>query len=130
MLEFDFESSLEKNTKYMKEAIEDIHVGEISTSIRDTSVSGVEIKKDDYLGILDGNIIASEEKIENSALKIIDRALEENRDISLVTVYYGQEIDKKEAKDVVKKLRKKHKDIDVDLVYGGQPVYYYTITLE
>ena len=79
---------------------------------------------------MDGNIIASEEKIENSALKIIDRALEENRDISLVTVYYGQKIDKKEAKDVVKKLRKKHKDIDVDLVYGGQPVYYYTITLE
>ncbi|MDU2354692.1 MAG: DAK2 domain-containing protein, partial [Anaerococcus sp.] len=130
MLEFDYESSLEENTESMKEAIEDIHVGEISTSIRDTSVGGVEIKKDDYLSILDGNIIASESKIENSVLKIVDRALEEDRAISLVTVYYGQEVDKKEAKDVVKKLSKRHKDIDVDLVYGGQPVYYYTITLE
>ncbi|WP_297280702.1 DAK2 domain-containing protein [uncultured Anaerococcus sp.] len=130
MLEFDEESSIEENADAMKEAIADVHVAEISTSIRDTSVGGIEIKKDDYLGILDGNIIASEIKIEDGVSKTIEKALEDYSDLSLVTLYYGEEVDKKEAKSLVKKISKKHKEIDVELVYGGQPVYYYTITLE
>ena len=130
MLEFDEDNSIEENTEAMKEVIADVHVAEVSSSIRDTSVGGVEIKKDDYLGILDGDIIASEIKIEDSVIKTIDKALADYSDLSLVTLYYGEEVDKKEAKSLAKKIGKKHKYVDVELVYGGQPVYYYTITLE
>ena len=59
----------------------------------------------------------------------IDKIIEEG-EVSLVTVYYGEDVDKRKAKEFVKKLSKKYKDVDCELVYGGQPVYYYTVTLE
>lgn len=130
MLEFDEDSDIEENLENMTEVIKDLHVAEVSISIRDTSINGIEIARDDYLGILDGNIVTSNEKIVDTVIKTIDHALENDNDLSLVTLYYGEEIDKKDAKDMVKKIGKKHKGIDVELVYGGQPVYYYTITLE
>ena len=130
MLEFDEGSSIEENALSMQEAIEDVHVAEFSISIRDTSVSGVEIKKDDYLGILDGKILVSEKDLEKSVENTLKIALEDYQDSSLVTIYYGEEIEKRKAKDLCKKLGKKFKDIDIELVYGGQPVYYYTITIE
>lgn len=130
MLEFDEDLSAEENAANMAEAIEDVHIAEFSISIRDTTVGGVEIAKDDYLGILDGDIIASETSLEQSVAKTIAKALEEHDDLSLITIYYGEEIERKTAKDLVKKLSKQFKDADIELVYGGQPVYYYTITLE
>ena len=130
MLEFDEDSSIEDNALNMQEAIEDVHVAEFSISIRDTSVSGVEIKKDDYLGILDGKILVSEKDLEKSVENTLKIALKDYQDSSLVTIYYGEEIEKRKAKDLCKKLGKKFKDVDIELVYGGQPVYYYTITIE
>ena len=130
MLEFDEDADIEENRENMTEAIKDVHIAEFSISIRDTSVGGVEIAKDDYLGILDGDIVASEKSLEDSVVKTLDEAIKNDDDISLVTLYYGEEIEKKHAKDLVKKLSKKFKDVDVELVYGGQPVYYYTVTLE
>ena len=130
MLEFDEDASIEENAENMQEAISDVHIAEFSISIRDTSVSGVEIKKDDYLGILDGKIVTSEKDLEKSVENTLREALEEFDDSSLVTIYYGEEIDKRNAKELCKKLGKKFKDIDTELVYGGQPVYYYTITIE
>lgn len=130
MLEFDEDLDIDENIENMADSIEDVHIAEFSISIRDTSVAGVEIEKDDYLGILDGNIVASTKSLEESVLKTIDKAVDKDSAISLITVYYGEDVEKRNAKDLVKKLGKKHKDLDVELVYGGQPVYYYTITLE
>ena len=130
MLEFDEDLDINENVQNMCEAIEDVHIAEFSISIRDTCVSGIDIKKDDYLGILDGKIVTSENNLEKTVEDTLNKAVEEFLEASLVTVYYGQEIDKKHAKDFCKKLNKKFKDIDIELVYGGQPVYYYTITIE
>ena len=129
ILEFDESLSPEENLENMNEVIEDIHIAEVSISIRDTTVNNIEIKKDNYIGILDGKIVATDTTIENTAEKaIID--LVEDEDISLITIYYGEEVDKRQAKDFSKKLSKKFKHVDCELVFGGQPVYYYTITLE
>ena len=113
----------------MNEVLEEIHLGEVSISIRDTKVKGVDIRKDEYLAILDGEIISSEKNIEKAVAKICEKAIQEE-DISLITLYYGEDVDKKKAKDLSKSISKKNKDVDVELVFGGQPVYYYTITLE
>lgn len=130
MLEFDEDKDIEENIENMAESIEDMHTVEVSISIRDTSVNNIEIKKDDYIGILDGDIVATRSNIEDTAKQAIKNAIDEDDDISLVTIYYGEEADKRRAKDLVKKLSKEFKDIDVELVYGGQPVYYYQATLE
>lgn len=130
MLEFDESESIEENVENMDDVIADMHTAEVSISIRDTSVNNVEIKKDDFIGILDGKIVVSTSNIEETLKLALEKAIEEDEDISLVTLYYGEEADKKKAKDLVKKLSKDHKDIDVELIYGGQPVYYYQATLE
>lgn len=130
MLEFDEADDIDDNIETMSDTISDMHTGEVSISIRDTSVNNIEIKKDDYLGILDGKIVVSKADLEETAREVINKAVDEDDDISLVTIYYGEEASKKKAKDLVKKLSKDHKDIDVELVFGGQPVYYYQITLE
>lgn len=129
LLEFDESLSAEENLENMNEIIEDIHIAEVSISIRDTSVNDIKIRKDDYIGILDGKIVATDSSMDKTCELTIDKIIEEG-DISLVTVYYGEDVDKKKAKEFVKKLSKKYKDVDCELVYGGQPVYYYTVTLE
>ncbi|MDO5047357.1 MAG: DAK2 domain-containing protein [Anaerococcus sp.] len=129
LLEFDESLDPEENLENMAEVIDQMHIGEVSISIRDTSVNNIEIKKDEFLGILDGKIITSKDSIEKTSEELIKNAVKDS-DASLVTIYYGEEIDKRKAKDFAKKLSKKFKDIDIELVYGGQPVYYYTITIE
>ena len=129
LLEFDENEAVEDNIENMNEVLEEIHLGEVSISIRDTKVKGVDIRKDEYLAILDGEIISSEKNIEKAVAKICEKAIQEE-DISLITLYYGEDVDKKKAKDLSKSISKKNKDVDVELVFGGQPVYYYTITLE
>lgn len=130
MLEFDEDFDIEENIENMTDAISDMHTVEVSISIRNTSVNNIEIKKDDYIGILDGNIVATKANIEETTKDAIKIAVDKDDDISLITIYYGEEADKRRAKDLVKKLSKEYKDIDVELVYGGQPVYYYQATLE
>lgn len=130
MLEFDESLDIEENIENMAEVIEDMHTAEVSISIRDTSVNNIKIKKDDYIGILDGNIVATRANIEDTLKEALDKSIKEDDDISLITIYYGEEANKKKAKDLVKKLSKENKDIDIELIYGGQPVYYYQATLE
>lgn len=128
ILTFDESYDLDENIEAMNEVIEEMKVCEVTISIRDTSINGIEIKKDDYIGIADGDIVASEKSISDTAYETLKKCVDE--DTSLVTIYYGEEISDKDAKKFHKYVSKKFKDADVDLIYGGQPVYYYTITIE
>lgn len=128
ILTFDESYDLEENIEEMNEVIEDLEVCEVTISIRDTSINGVEIKKDDYIGIAGGEIVASKKTKEETGLETLEKSVDE--DASLITIYYGEDVEDKEAKKFHKLISKKFKDVDVDLIYGGQPVYYYTITIE
>lgn len=128
LLSFDESSSLEENVENMEEAIKDLSICEVTISVRDTKLNNIEIKKDDYIGIADGKIVASKKTIKDTTLETIEKTVNENT--SLITIYYGEDITDHEAKKIHKLLSKKFRDIDVELIYGGQPVYYYTITLE
>ena len=128
LLSFDEDESLDENMENFNDAIEDVRVCEVTIAVRDTNVNGVEIRKDEYIGIVDNNIVTSMKTIEKTAKETLEKAVDS--DVSLLTIYYGQDIDDKEAKKLQKFAQKKFKDCDVELIYGGQPLYYYTITLE
>lgn len=128
ILSFDENSSIEENLEMMNDSIQDLKVCEVTISVRDTKVNNIDIKKDDFIGIFDGQILASKSSVDKTALETLDIAV--NDETSLITIYYGQDISDSEAKKFHKALSKKHKDVDVELIYGGQPLYYYTITLE
>ncbi len=101
---------------------------EVTIAVRDTNVNNVAIKKDEYIGIVDNNIVTSKSSIEKTAKETLLKAVDD--DTSLITIYYGEDISDREAKKLQKFAQKKFKDSDVELIYGGQPLYYYTITLE
>ncbi|MGO3018045.1 MAG: DAK2 domain-containing protein, partial [Anaerococcus sp.] len=69
-----------------------------------------------------------EKSISTTGLETLEKTVDQ--DASLITIYYGEDIDDKDAKKFHKLISKKFKDVDVELIYGGQPVYYYTITIE
>ena len=128
LLSFDEDESLEDNMENFNDAIEDVRVCEVTIAVRDTNVNNVEIRKDEYIGIVDNNIVTSKKTIEKTARETLEKAVDD--DTSLITIYYGEDIEDKEAKKLQKFVQKKFKDCDVELIYGGQPLYYYTITLE
>lgn len=128
LLSFDEDESLEDNMENFNDAIEDVRVLEVTIAVRDTNVNNVAIKKDEYIGIVDNNIVTSKSSIEKTAKETLLKAVDD--DTSLITIYYGEDISDREAKKLQKFAQKKFKDCDVELIYGGQPLYYYTITLE
>ena len=128
LLSFDEDESLEDNMENFNDAIEDVRVLEVTIAVRDTNVNNVAIKKDEYIGIVDNNIITSKSSIEKTAKETLLKAVDD--DTSLITIYYGEDISDREAKKLQKFAQKKFKDSDVELIYGGQPLYYYTVTLE
>ena len=128
LLSFDEDESLDENMENFNDAIEDVRICEVTIAVRDTNVNNVEIRKDEFIGIFDNNIVTSKKTIEKTARETLEKAVDS--DTSLITIYYGEDIEDKEAKKLQKFAQKKFKDCDVELIYGGQPLYYYTITLE
>lgn len=128
LISFDKDASLDENIENFNDAIEDIRVCEVTIAVRDTNVNNIEIKKDEFIGIVDNNIVTSKKTVEKTARDTLYKAVDD--EVSLITIYYGEDIEDKEAGKFQKHMQKKFKSCDVELIYGGQPLYYYTITLE
>lgn len=120
----------EENLAAMTEAAEAVITGQITTAVRDTTVDGVNIKKDDMLLMTDDSITATAKDAESGAEKLIDSILASNEDAALVTLYYGSDTTEDKAAEIISKAEKKHGDIDFELRNGGQYVYPYIISVE
>ncbi len=121
-------SSAADNEKAMCESIEYIKSGEVTYAVRDTMIDDKQIKSGDYMGIGDGKILSVGAKLENVVLDMIDNMVDESTE--LISIYYGEDIDESKAQSLVKKVTKRHKECEVKLQYGGQPIYYYIVSAE
>ncbi len=128
MLSFDADESLEDNVSAMTDALEDVVSGEVTKANRDTKINNIEIKENDYLGIIDGEIQVAEPDLIKSTTEMIEKMLDE--DAEIITVMYGSDSNKKEAEQVVSVLEKKHDDLEFEVHNGGQPVYNFLISVE
>lgn len=128
LFNFDENLSVDKNIVNMTESLSNIKVGQITYSLRDTEIDGIKIKKDDLIGLFEGKITVSEEKIEETFEKLISQLVDE--DSSIVSVYYGEDVNEEDASKLVDKITEKYEDVEVELIYGGQPLYYYLISVE
>jgi len=128
LIEFDPEKSHEENEANMSKAIENVKTLQVTYSVRDTQYGDIEIKKDDILGVGDGKIVAVGQSIEEVALESLEKLLDE--EASIVTVYYGVEVTKAEAEALVEKIGAQYGDLDLEVHRGGQPLYYYVISVE
>ncbi len=120
--------SPEENESAMTEAIGAVRTGEVTYAVRDTSIEGYEISQGDYMGIGDEGILAVGQSVEAVTAEMTDHMMSE--DMELISIYYGEDINEEDALDLRDKVAEKYPACDVELQYGGQPIYSYIVSVE
>jgi hypothetical protein len=109
-------------------AMEDVKSGQVTYAVRDTSVDGKNIKIGDIMGIDDNGIQAVGTDIQGVTLDMIRSMVDE--DAGLISIYYGQDTSAEDARALEQRLADLYPDLDVDVNFGGQPIYYYIVSVE
>ncbi|WP_425448941.1 DAK2 domain-containing protein [Dethiothermospora halolimnae] len=128
ILAFDEELDLDDNIENMKEAMNSVKTGQVTYAVRDTELDDKKIKKDDIMGLDDGNIVSVGEDIEMVSLDLIEKMVTDEDE--LITIFYGEDIKETDAEKLGHKIEEELEDFDVEIVYGGQPLYYYIFSVE
>src|SRR5699024_4847008 len=120
LLSFNSDLSAEDNMDSMRESDENVKTGEVTYAVRDTEIGDVKVKKDDILGISQGEIKAINDGIQKVSLELLKKLVDE--DDSLITICYGEDIKEEEAEELSSLLEDECDDCDVELICGGQPL--------
>ena len=128
LLAFNPEASLEDNQAAMSEQMALVSSGQITNAVRDTNIDGVEIKKDDFMGIVDGKILVSISDRKEATLATIDKMIDDDSEI--LTIIYGEDADASEVEEITEAVEAKYPDVEVEVHEGNQPVYTYLLSVE
>lgn len=130
MMSFNAKRSADTNTKNMTKAIGKVSSAQLTYAVRDTEIDGMTIKKDDILGMVEGKITSVGKDIDDVLNNVISEMTDE--DTEFITVYYGKEIKKPQADRMLRALEAKYEsdEIEVSFKKGGQPLYYYIVSVE
>ncbi len=128
MIAYMPDSSVKENEAAMTEALSNVKTGSVTYAVRDTSIDGVEIHQDDYMGIGDKGILSNGKDIEEVILTMLDKMTDESS--SLISIYYGSDVEETAAESIRTKIAEKYSSLDVEMQKGGQPVYYYILSVE
>ena len=127
-INFDPEADPEDNFKNMKSALKNVKSGEITFSIRDSEINGVQVKKDDYIGIFEKEIVVDSPDKVLATKTLIDTMVDD--ETSLLTILVGEDVKPEEKEEIENYVSEKYPDIDVDIRDGGQPVYSFLVGAE
>ncbi len=122
------DSTPEDNEERMNAEIGAVKTGQVTYAVRDTVIDDKEIKQDDYMGIGDAGILSVGQELNTTVLDMIGQLIDE--DSAIVTIYYGEEMKEEDANAISEKLLAEYPDVEVEVHYGGQPIYYYVISVE
>lgn len=128
MLEFNPEADLAENQANMEGNLDMVKSGEVTNAVRDTTIDGQTIKKDDFMGIVDGKIVNTAADVKTAAIEMVKQMLDEDSEI--VTILYGVDGDKETAAAIKEAILAVDDELDVQIYDGGQPVYPYLISVE
>ena len=128
MLTFNDSLEPEQNLEGMTAAMKDIKSGEITYAVRDTSIDGKEIHKDDIMGLSDSGLKSVGTDVDAVLDELIESLVDE--DSRLISLYYGEDINEDKAEEVQNRLSEKYEDLEVEIRSGGQPIYYYLLSVE
>ena len=120
--------SAEENQEAMVEAIATVKTGQVTYAVRDTEIDGFEIKENDYMGIGDKSILAVGTDMNTVTLQMLEKMIDE--DTEMVSIYFGSESSEDDASVIAEAIEEKYPDVDVEINDGGQPIYYYVISVE
>ena len=128
MISYVPEKSTEENTEAMNETISYVKTGQITYAVRDTRLDEKDIHQGDLMGIGDGGILAVGKDAQEVAVETVRQMADEESEV--ISIYYGKDMTQDQAEALAEKLEEEYPDCDVEVNYGGQPIYYYVISVE
>lgn len=128
MLAFNMDSNLDENIEAMNAACKSVKSGAITNAVRTAHMNGFDIKENDIIGLFDGDIIAKDVLVNDATEKLIEKMLDDDR-VS-ITLFYGKDVQAEDAEELSTRLQAKYPNCEVTVINGGQPVYFYLISLE
>lgn len=120
--------SAQENADAMNAEIENVKTGQVTYAVRDTEIDGKEIKQDDYMGIGDKSILSVGKDLNETTLAMLDEMIDE--DSAIVSIYYGSDSSEEAAEVIANAVEEKYPDVEVEITNGGQPIYYFVISVE
>ncbi|MDD4518040.1 MAG: DAK2 domain-containing protein, partial [Limnochordia bacterium] len=128
MINYDPSEDAKANRGNLESVIKQIKNGEVTYAVRGLEVDGFSVSENDIIGLWNGKLSAVGSEVNNTLLDLIDAMLDE--DDELVSVYYGSDVTKEKAEEIYKSISSKYPDLEIELYYGGQPLYYYLVAIE
>lgn len=127
-LVFNPDVSVPENKTNMTHAIDNVAAGQVTYAVRTTTMNGFKLKEGDIIGLNSKKILAKSDSIDETTLELIKKM--KNNEHEMITLYYGEGVDEGAAEELAAKVGEAFPDCEVDVHYGGQPVYYYIVSLE
>jgi uncharacterized protein len=128
LLAFNPIQSAEENEASMLDGIAHVKTGQVTFAVRDTSIDGIEIKENDFMGIADGKIVVSDSDMKVASEKLLSELIDE--DAEIVTIIKGEDASDKEVDALVSYVEDNFEDVEVEVHNGQQPLYAYIISVE
>ena len=128
MISFSPDMNPEENLEAMKDASQCVRTGEITYAVRNTTIDGHAIEKDDIMALGDDGLLAVAKEKDQAVLEAVKAMV--NDESEIITIYYGQDIPEEEAEALAARIRKAYPQVETELQYGGQPIYYYFLSVE
>ena len=122
------DQSAEENAERMTEELENVKTGQVTYAVRDTVIDDKEIKQGDYMGIGDKSILAVGKDIKSTTEDMVAEMVDEES--AIICIYYGEEVTEEDANALGAALEEKYPEVEVEIHFGGQPIYYYVISVE
>ena len=125
---FDPTAEPEVNEENMADAINYVRSGQVTYAVRDTTIDGREVKKGNYIAITDKGLSAVAENIKDSVMEMLESMVTDESE--LISIYYGTDVTEADAEAIAAEVTEKYPDFEIELQNGGQPVYYYIVSVE
>lgn len=122
------DNSPEENEKNMNEEILKVKTGQVTYAVRDTVINGIQIEKGNIMGIGDHDILSVGNDLKESTIEMISKMVDDNSEF--ISIYYGADVEEEAANELVQMVEEKFSDCDVELHAGGQPIYFYIVSVE
>ena len=128
LVNFNADASVEENEQALMESLTMVKSGQVTFAVRDTVMNDVEVKEGNIIGIAEGKLMDAGESVDEITTSLVAKLVDE--DSAIVTLFYGEDVTEDDANNLRDELEEKFEDLDIELYYGGQPLYYYLISVE
>ena len=128
MINYIAGQSTQENQERMTSEMEIVKSGQVTYAVRDTQMDGKDIKQGDFMGLTDKTILAVGQDLDATTTELIEQMMDE--DSELISLYYGADVTEEDAQALADHIMEKHEDVEVEVQYGGQPIYSYFLSIE